>query len=72
MVKCSPELLAWAQQHDVEDILKYDGDIERITQLCLNNRQEYELPDCLDELIHLETLGLTGMDLHQYPVGVRT
>jgi len=71
MAKCSPELLAWAQQHDVEDILKYDGDIERITSLYLN-RQEYELSDCLDELIHLETLGLTGMDLHQFPVWVRT
>jgi len=71
MVKCSPELLAWAQQHDVEDILKYDGDIERITQLCLNNRQEYELPDCLGELKYLDGLYLTGMSLEHFPAWIR-
>jgi len=70
MAKCSPELLAWAQQHDVEDILKHEGDIERITQLYLNCKA-YALPDCLGELEYLEQLYLKGMRLDYFPDWIR-
>jgi len=70
MAKCSPELLAWAQQHDVEDIFKHEGNIERITQLCLNCKA-YALPDCLGELKYLEGLYLTGMNLDCFPGWIR-
>jgi len=65
--KCLNELLNWAREYQVDDILQNRDHLENLTSLDLSFKKLYSIPKYIFELSSLENLNLSHNQLEKLP-----